>query len=59
MCFAECQIDCLQRAFSLKIRLVLDLIQRDCKPRCFLIGLMPSFLAARGFAAGVIRFSVQ
>ena len=24
----------LQSAFSLKIRLVLDLIQRDCKPRC-------------------------
>ena len=35
MCFAEYQIDCLQSAFSLKIHLVLDLIQRDCKPRCF------------------------
>ena len=28
-------IDCLQSAFSLKICLVLDLIQRDCKPLCF------------------------
>ena len=32
-------IDCLQSAFSLKIRLVLDLIQRDCKPRCYYIGI--------------------
>ena len=30
-----CRIDCLQSAFSLKIRLVLDHIQRDCKPRCY------------------------
>ena len=29
-------VDCLQSAFFLKIRLVLDLIQRDCKPRCFI-----------------------
>ena len=29
----------LQPAFSLKIRLVLDLIQRDCKPRCYRIGI--------------------
>ena len=28
-------LDYLQSAFSLKIRLVLDLIQRDCKPRCY------------------------
>ena len=34
-----CRIDCLQSAFSLKIRLVLDLIQRDCKPRCYYIGI--------------------
>ena len=32
-------IDCLQSAFSLKIHLVLDLIQRDCKPRCYYIGI--------------------
>ena len=32
-------IDCLQSAFSLRIRLVLDLIQRDCKPRCYHIGI--------------------
>ena len=32
-------IDCLQSDFSLKIRLVLDLIQRDCKPRCYFIGI--------------------
>ena len=64
-------IDCLQSAFSLKIRLVLDLIQRDCKLRCcyidetrkdgllfFLLGLTPSFLAASGFAARVVRFCV-
>ena len=29
----------MQSAFSLKIRLVLDLIQRDCKPRCYYIGV--------------------
>ena len=28
-------VDCLQSALFVKIRLVLDLIQRDCKPRCF------------------------
>ena len=28
-------LDCLQSAFSLKIRLV----QRDCKPRCYYIGI--------------------
>ena len=27
-------LDCLQSTFSLTIRLVLDLIPRDCKPRC-------------------------
>ena len=27
-------LDCLQSAFSLKTRLVLDLNQRDCKLRC-------------------------
>ena len=32
-------IDCLQSAFSLKIHLVLDLIQRDCKPRCYYMGI--------------------
>ena len=32
-------IDCLQSAFSLKIRLVLDLIQCDCVPRCYYIGI--------------------
>ena len=31
-------LDCLQSTFSLKIRPVLDLIQRDCKPRCYYIG---------------------
>ena len=67
-------VDCLQSAFSLKIRLVLDLIQRDCIPRCyyigietrrektgllfFLLGLTPSFLAASDFAARVLRFCV-
>ena len=30
-------IDCLQSVLSLKIHLVLDLIQRDCKPRCYYI----------------------
>ena len=50
-------VDCLQSAFSLKIRLVLDLIQRDCKPRCYYIALRPRFswqaaspLACLGFA---------
>ena len=42
----------MQSAFSLKIRLVLDLIQRDCKPRCYY------YLAASGFAARVLRFCV-
>ena len=37
-------VDCLQSAFSLKMRLVLDLIQRNCKPRCYNI------------AARVLRF---
>ena len=38
--FARCvPLDCLQSAFSLKICLVLDLIQRDCKPRCYYIGI--------------------
>ena len=32
-------LDCLQSTFSLKIRLVLDLIPRDCKPRCYYIGI--------------------
>ena len=32
-------LDCLQFTFSLKIHLVLDLIQRDCKPRCYYIGI--------------------
>ena len=32
-------LDCLQSAFSLKICLVLDLIQRDCKPQCYYIGI--------------------
>ena len=55
-----CRVDCLQSAFSLKIRLVLDLIQRDCKPRCYYIGIetrRPRFsqqeaspLACLGFA---------
>ena len=31
-------LDCLQSTFSLKIRLVLDLIPRDCRPRCYYIG---------------------
>ena len=31
-------LDCLQSTFFLKICLVLDLIQRDCKPRCYYIG---------------------
>ena len=38
--FARCvPLDCLQSAVSLKIRLVLDLIQRDCKPWCYYIGI--------------------
>ena len=45
------EIDCLQSAFSLKIHLVLDLIQRDCKPRCYYIGI-----EASGYAARVLRF---
>ena len=32
--YKHCLLDCLQSPFSLKIRLVLDLIQRDCKPAC-------------------------
>ena len=32
-------LDCLQSTFSLKIRLDLDLIPRDCKPRCYYIGI--------------------
>ena len=32
-------IDCLQSAFSLKICLVLDLIQHDWVPRCYYIGI--------------------
>ena len=32
-------LDCLQSTFSLKIRLVLHLIPRDCKPRCYYIGI--------------------
>ena len=32
-------LDCLQSTFSLKIRLNLDLIPRDCKPRCYFIGI--------------------
>ena len=32
-------LDCLHSTFSLKIRLVLDLIPRDCKPRCYYIGI--------------------
>ena len=32
-------LDCLQSTFSLKIRLVLDFIPRDCKPRCYYIGI--------------------
>ena len=32
-------LDCLQSAFSLKICLVLDLIQHDCKPRCYYIAI--------------------
>ena len=52
------KLDCLQSTFFLKIRVVLDLIQRDCKPRCYYIGIetrrekkrfiVPSFLAAFG-----------
>ena len=64
-------LDCLQSTVSLKIRLVFDLIQRDCKPLYrdrdetkkvgllfFLLGLTPSFLAASGFADRVLRFYV-
>ena len=35
-CIYSLQLDCLQSAFSLKIRVVLDLSQRDCKPRCYI-----------------------
>ena len=41
-------LDCLQSAFSLKIRLVLDLVQRDCKPRFSRQAASP--LACLGFA---------
>ena len=39
-------LDCLQSTFSPKICLVLDLIQRDCKPRCA--------LACLGFACSAV-----
>ena len=48
---AKPSIDCLQSAFFLKIRLVLS--YRNCQPRHyvtmrdFLLGLTPSFIAAR------------
>ena len=32
-------LDCLHSDFSLTIRLVLDLIQRDCKSQCYYIGI--------------------
>ena len=37
--FSGTGLDCLQFTFSLKIHLVLDLIQHDCKPRCYYIGI--------------------
>ena len=60
-------LDCLQSVFSLKIRLVLisssAIANHDViiaiRDFFFLLGLTPLFLAARGFAAGVLRFSVQ
>ena len=57
-------LDCLQSAFSLKIRPVLDLIQHDqlrlkTTIRCYYIGIeTPSFLTASGFAARLLRFCV-
>ena len=65
------QVDCLQSAFSLKIRLVLisssaipnhDVIITETRREreiFFLLGLTPSFLSAPGFAVGVLRFRVQ
>ena len=32
LCGFEFIVDCLHSAFSLNVRLVLNLIQRDCKP---------------------------
>ena len=61
-------LDCLQSVFSLKIRLVLvsssaianhDVIIAITVFFFFLLWLTPSLLAARGFAARVLRFSVQ
>ena len=54
-------LDCLQAAFSLKIRLVLISSSAIANheviiPIIFLLGLTPSFHAARGFAARVLRF---
>ena len=72
VCFT---VDCLQSPFSLKIRLVLDLIQRDCKQRCYYIGIETRrenlyFFFSIGLTVGltcmpsfladrVIRFCVQ
>ena len=49
------KLDCLQSAFSLKIRP--DETRKDLF--FFLLGLTPSFLATTGLAARVLRFRVQ
>ena len=63
------KLDCLQSAFSLKIRP--DETRKDSlckdgplpqKKKClllFLLGFTPSFLATSGLAARVLRFRVQ
>ena len=64
------KLDCLQSAFSLKIRpdetrkdsLWTDVPPPSEKKKClffFLLGLTPSFLATTGLAARVLRFRVQ
>ena len=63
------KLDCLQSAFSLKIRpdeTRKDSLCTDVTPpsekKClffFLLGLTPSFLATTGLAARVLRFRVQ
>ena len=64
------KLDCLQSAFSLKLRpdetkkesLCTDVAPPSENKKCllfFLLGLTPSFLATSGLAARVLRFRVQ
>ena len=64
------KLDCLQSAFSLKIRpdetrkdiacvQTSPLPQKKKMSLFFLLGLTPSFLATTGLAARVLRFRVQ